>query len=425
LTEEKKIKVLTLGDMPLLPSGVGTQSKYMIDALLSSGKFDVISLGGAIDHPNYNPVKVDHPNGEWHIIPVKGYGDANLIRAMMSIHKPDIVWFMTDPRFYEWLWEIENEIRKKVPLVYYHVWDNYPYPMYNKKYYDSNDYIATISKVTSDVVQTVSPDTQEKYIPHAVNTEIFRKRDRTLEESNEIKKMLSDHPSLNGKFVFFWNNRNARRKMPGTLMFWFKEFLDRVGKDKAVLLMHTEVKDPHGQPLDYLMERLGLEKGQVMFSTQKIPPEDLAKLYNMADCTINISDAEGFGLATLESLACEVPIVVSLTGGLQEQVTDGENWFGVGIGPSSKSVIGSQSVPYIFEDRINKEDFIQALEKMFNMDKVEYANLGRLGRKHVMDNYGFEKFNTTWVEEMTKIHETCGSWETRKNYSAWECKEVL
>ena len=52
-------------------------------------------------------------------------------------------------------------------------------------------------------------------------------------------------------------------------------------------------------------------------------------MYNMADCTINISDAEGFGLGTLESLSCETPIIVTMTGGLQEQVTDGESWFWV------------------------------------------------------------------------------------------------
>ena len=41
-------------------------------------------------------------------------------------------------------------------------------------------------------------------------------------------------------------------------------------------------------------------------------------LYNSVDCTINISDAEGFGLATLESLSCGVPIIVNMTGGLQQ-----------------------------------------------------------------------------------------------------------
>ena len=62
-----------------------------------------------------------------------------------------------------------------------------------------------------------------------------------------------------------------------------------------------------------------------MFSRDKVDPQILLSLmYNMADCTINIADAEGFGLATLESLSCETPIIATMTGGLQEQVTDGE-----------------------------------------------------------------------------------------------------
>ena len=44
----KKIKVLTLSDHPLSPSGVGTQTKYVCEALLKTEKFQVVSLGGAI-----------------------------------------------------------------------------------------------------------------------------------------------------------------------------------------------------------------------------------------------------------------------------------------------------------------------------------------------------------------------------------------
>ncbi len=421
---DKKIKVLTLGDMPLLPSGVGTQSRYVIQALLNSGKFQVISLGGAIEHPNYEPITTKEYGNDWVIFPVKGYGDHAMIRSIMAIHKPDILWFMTDPRYYEWLWEIENEIREKVPMVYYHVWDNYPYPMYNKIWYESNDYIASISKVTDDIVKNVAPDVWNKYIPHAVDTEIFRSYERNPQEINLLKQLREQQPVLKDKVVFFWNNRNARRKMVGSVMFWFKEFLDKVGHDKASLLMHTELDDPHGQPLGYLMESLGLHNGQVVFSTNKMPPQELAKLYNLCDCTLNIADAEGFGLATFESLACERPIIVNMTGGLQEQVTDGENWFGVGIKPSSKAVIGSQNVPYIYEDRVSKEDFIAALEKIFYMSKEERRKLGKAGREHVIKNYSFEKFNDTWVSEMLKIHEKCGSWDTRKNYVSWVCEEI-
>ena len=161
--------------------------------------------------------------------------------------------------------------------------------------------------------------------------------------------------------VFFWNNRNARRKQSGYLIWCFKEFLDKVGHDKAILMMHTEPKDPHGQDLEAIIHELGLTSGEVIFSTTKLDIPTLGKVYNAVDCTVNISDAEGFGLATLESLSCGTPIIVNMTGGLQEQVTNGADWFGIGLTPSSKSVIGSQPVPYIYEDRLNQEDIVNAL----------------------------------------------------------------
>ena len=145
--------------------------------------------------------------------------------------------------------------------------------------------------------------------------------------------------------------------------------------------------------------------------------------YNIADVTLNISDAEGFGLATLESLSCGTPIIATMTGGLQEQVTDGNEYFGVGIEPSSKAVIGSQDVPYIYEDRVSKQDFIDALLKIYNMSQEDREELGRKGREHVLKNYGFEDYIDTWDKTLTKIHEEGGSWSNRKHQS-WEMMEI-
>ena len=55
----KKIKILTLSDHPLSPSGVGTQTRYVMEALLKTGKFQILSLGGAIKHKDYTPRLVD------------------------------------------------------------------------------------------------------------------------------------------------------------------------------------------------------------------------------------------------------------------------------------------------------------------------------------------------------------------------------
>ena len=208
------------------------------------------------------------------------------------------------------------------------------------------------------------------------------------------------------------------------MIFWFKEFLDKIGKDNAVLLMHTDPDDPNGPNLNAVVHELGLLNGEVKFSTNKLDFAQLASMYNISDVTVNISDAEGFGLSTLESLNCGTPIIVNMTGGLQEQVTNGEEWFGVGIEPSSKAVIGSQDIPYIYEDRINKQDFIDALEKLYNMTEAERKTLGERGKEHVRQNYNFDSYVEEWDKTLQEIHEKNGSWNTRKNYKAWELLEV-
>mgnify|MGYP003646403930 CR=1 FL=1 len=440
---QKKIKILTISDHPLSPSGVGTQTKYFIAEMLKTGKFQFISMGGAIKHENYQPVGLEEFGEDWIIFPTDGYGNPDSLRSMLRTQRPDMVWFMTDPRFFGWLWEMENEIRSLVPLVYYHVWDNFPYPSYNKSWYDSTDVVVTISKLTSNIVQTVAPNVKERYLPHAIPTEVFKKMSNIDVQQYRKSNLGIDEDT----FLLFWNNRNARRKQSGSLIFWYKDFLTKMKKAnkdaKAVLLMHTEPNDPNGQDLYAIINNLGLTNGEVRISTVKVDLANLAMIYNAADATIGISDAEGFGLATFESLACETPIIATMTGGLQEQVTKIDKVseaimlkrnnkakkvieceHGIGIEPASKAIIGSQEVPYIYEDRLAGKDVTNALLKMYEYGPEKRAELGKAGRQHVIDNYSFEKFAKDWEEVLLETHKELGSWDTRKGYTAWEMRTI-
>ena len=440
---KKKIKVLTISDHPLSPSGVGIQTKYFIHGLLKTGKFSFISLGGAIKHEDYKPLKTEEFGDDWILFPVDGYGGPDIVRSMLRTHKPDIVWFMTDPRFFPWLWQMENEIRSLCPLVYYHVWDNFPYPSFNKVWYDSTDVMVTISKLTSNIVQTVSPDTEEHYLPHTSPLHLFKKvpEEHRRKVRKEQFKIDDDH------LLVFWNSRNARRKQSGSLIFWFNDFLKKLQKKnknaKASLLMHTEPKDPNGQDLFAIIAELGLNKGEVLISSQKMDPQNLIDIYNAADVTVGISDAEGFGLSTFESLACETPIVVTMTGGLQEQVTKINSVsqkqmlkrnsttksvtlyeHGIGLEPTSKAIIGSQEVPFIYEDRISGDVVVDALMQMYEMGKEKREELGAAGRQHIEENYNFQNFERKWEKIMLNTHEKHGSWDNRKNYKSWELRTV-
>lgn len=422
---DKKIKVLVLADHPLAPSGVGTQTGNIVFEMLKTGKFSFICLAGAVKHGSYQPQKMQEWGDDLIIYPVDGYGNPDIVRSIVRNHRPDILLFFTDPRFFGWLWQIENEIRSLIPMVYYHVWDNYPLPIYNKNFYRSTDVIVSISKLTNDVVKQVSPETELYHVPHAVNTDIFT----PMNESDAKKFRAEQMPHAKDKFIFFWINRNARRKQSGTVIWWYNDLLKKIGRDKTLLLMHTDPQDPNGQDLQKIINDLGLTREQVLISDTRTynPPlssQQLASIYNMADCTVNIADAEGFGLGTLESLACGTPIIVNKTGGLQEQITDGKDMFGIAIEPKAKAVIGSLETPYIYEDRILEEDFLNACEKMINMSREERREIGLKGCEYVKKNYSFEFFVSEWERILLEVHEKYGSWDTRKGYKSWEMVKI-
>ena len=78
----------------------------------------------------------------------------------------------------------------------------------------------------------------------------------------------------------------------------------------------------------------------------------------------------------------------------------------------------------IYEDRISKEDFLNALKEVYNMSKEERATLGQKGRQHVLNEYGFEKYINSWDQTFTAVHNEMGSWESRINYRSWKLEEI-
>ena len=113
-----------------------------------------------------------------------------------------------------------------------------------------------------------------------------------------------------------------------------------------------------------------------------------------------------------------------MTGGLQEQVTDGKSWFGFGIEPSSKTVIGSLQVPYIYEDRISQRDFEKAMTKALRLPAKKYKQMASAGKRHVSNSYSFETFEKSWIDLIDNVMEKHGSWDTRTGYKRWHLMEV-
>jgi len=180
-----KKKILLLSDDLRMSSGVGTMSREFVMGTLEH--FDWVQIGGAIKHPDAGKYidmneairkESGVDDAYLKIIPVNGYGTPELLRHIMATEKPDAILHYTDPRFWEWLYQMEHEIRMNIPIFYYNIWDDLPYPIWNEPFYESCDLIMNISKQTVNIVDNVRKNVptnewNNTYVPHGINENNF------------------------------------------------------------------------------------------------------------------------------------------------------------------------------------------------------------------------------------------------------------
>jgi len=262
------------------------------------------------------------------------------------------------------------------------------------------------------------------FIPHALpSSTFFPIPDSDIKEA----KSQAIGVERNDDFVLFWVNRNARRKRSGDLLLAWSKFMERAKKDypdtrvPATLLLHTDPLDQEGPNLYSVAEMLGITES-LIFSSSRIEFEKMNILHNISDACINISYAEGFGLATLEAMQCAKPIIATKTGGLTRQVVDHrdntEN--GIALDVKFKTLVGSQNVPYIFEDYSTIEDTVDAIYEMFSMTNEERKSLGKKAKNYVDSEFSYQKTVDLWNDSLLNLLE---NWETEKN-RPWTLEEV-
>ena len=416
MTNDKKT-ILMLCDHPLSTSGVGTQARWLINGLVDTGKYNFRVFGGAIRHDNYDTITV---NQDFVIKPTNGFGDKNILRKALVQLKPDALFLFTDPRFFIWTWEMEDEIHQICPIVYNHLWDNPPWPEFNRGLYESTDLVNCINYPTYEMVHERFPD-KTNYIPHGVPKDLFKPLPKVQVEQfkrNLLGLERADH------FIVLYVSRNARRKMPSDILLSWKMFIDNLkakhGHAKATLVFHGDPLDPEGANLHHVLDVLDV-KNHVVFSRDRVGFPEMAGLYNICDTVINRSCNEGFGLGTLEAMMCGKPIIALKTGGLTRQVQDHETGeeYGVALEPEVRSLVGNQMVPYIYEDYVSHETVAKAFMKMFEMGPAKREELGLKAMAHAHKDYDLPTIVKRWDETMS---ETIKTW--REKHKSWVKEEL-
>jgi len=461
LPQNERKKILLICDDIRVHSGVATVARELV--LHTAQHFNWVNIAGAINHPEQGKrfdlsqdtnSSTGLTDTSVFLYPTNGYGDADLIRHMIEIEKPDAIMLITDPRYFEWLFMIENEIRKTTPIIYLNIWDDYPAPLYNKAFYESCDALLAISKQTKLINELVLGEKAEgkiiEYVPHGLNENHFY----PIENENELKELEAFKKNLfSGEekdFVVFFNSRNIRRKQIPDTMLAFRFFLDTLPKEKAqkcAMVLHTEVISEHGTDLDAVRKILFQDyPNAIYFSTNKLDHKHLNYLYNIADTQILLTSNEGWGLSLTEAILAGTVIIANVTGGMQDQMRFEDeygNWFtptpklpsnhtgrlknhgswAFPVYPTNRSIQGSPKTPYIWDDRCTAEDAAARISEVYAMDRETRKSLGKTGRHWAVNEAGLtgEHMGVRAINAIDKLFDT---WIPRVKYELINCNEI-
>mgnify|MGYP003112995875 CR=1 FL=1 len=459
IKKEDRKRILFLCDDIRVHSGIATMAREIV--VNSAHHFNWFNLGAAIQHPDIGKlIDISDDINKRHgitdadvkIVPYNGYGDTTIVRNILRDQDIDAILIFTDPRYWVWLFEIEREIRSKIPIIWYNIWDDYPAPLYNKDYYRSVDTLLAISKITKNINKIVLDEYADtkliNYVPHGIDEKIFYPINPEDKKFKDFKR-----ETLKGNdydFVAFFNSRNISRKHPHDLVLGYRLFCDKIGNDaakKCALIMHTQVLDQHGTDLKALKEAIcDPSYVNLLFSTAKLTAPQLNCLYNIADITVLPSSNEGGGLSLTESMMAGTMIAANVTGGMQDQMrfeNDKGEWldfdsdfpsnhrgtykkcgeWALHIFPSNISLAGSPKTPYIFDDRCTPEDIAETLFKCYSMDPSDRIKKGLKGREWALsDEAGFT--SSTMTQGITDgINETIDNFIPRVPFDLIEVTE--
>jgi glycosyltransferase involved in cell wall biosynthesis len=455
IPKEQRKKILFLSDDMRVTSGIGVMSREIVEG--TAHHFNWVQVGAGVNHPEAGKVidisaavnkEISLEDSYVRIYPHNGYGDSRLIRQLIQIEKPDAILHFTDPRYWVWLYQMEHELRQTMPILYYNIWDDLPFPLYNKEYYMSCDSLFSISKQTYNINKRVlGPDNPRHlaYIPHGINTNRYHPLPADDAAMLETRKKLFGDAEVD--YVIFYNSRNIRRKQTSDIIYAFNVFMMKLApeqRERVRLVMHTQPIDENGTDLPAVIRDVTPASGKyIVFSADRVEAGFLNHLYNIADVTINMSSNEGFGLGTCESMVAGTPIIVNVTGGLQDQCgfTDDEGnylnpdthftyeWgsnhdgrykthgdWAFPMFPTNRSIQGSPATPYIFDDRASFEDAADRMMEVYLLGRDERKRRGELGRQYAMGHGKFtaEHMCNSFIEHINK---GLTDWTPRKRFT--------
>lgn len=303
--------VSVYSNSPSQPTGYGVQTQMLVDRLKRDGA-DVASLS------NYglegNKSTYETPYGTIPHYPRGMESYSNDVAPMHHAHwktqneaQPDLIIGLYD------CWVIKGSAWDKHPIAWWVPLDHVTMPPLVEEFLRKEN-VTPIAMSPHGVRQMESRGIACEYIPHAIDTKIFKPTDKIAGIPGR------EYMGVTDEFVVGMNAANKasgliHRKAFGENLLAFSIFHKK--HPDTLLYIHTDpLGTAGGWNLIRMIQAFGIPKEAVMFPPfvdykYGIPSEDLAGLYTAMDVLLAVGYGEGFGVPTIEAQACGTRVIGS------------------------------------------------------------------------------------------------------------------
>lgn len=186
------------------------------------------------------------------------------------------------------------------------------------------DYVATVSETSrKDLIRRWHLSSDRTWvIPNGVDPKF-----RPLANKRILREIRKRYHIPAGVPLFLYVGGLSPHKNVPTLLKSFKSLVARIPEARLVLAGPFDRDVFYTHVLDFRTDKVlqGLERNICILGY--VTDDELVSLYNMATATVLPSFAEGFGLPSLESMACGTPVIASFRGALPEVIGDAGLYF--------------------------------------------------------------------------------------------------
>lgn len=158
---------------------------------------------------------------------------------------------------------------------------------------------------------------------------------------------IEDHE----KVIIHVSNFRSVKRVPDVVRS-FAKIIDHV---EAKLLLLGD--GPEYSKVCRLVKELGIQDKVLFLGNQK----HVSDFLSISDLMMLLSEKESFGLVLLEAMACEVPVIGTLAGGIPEVIVDGETGFICEVGDVDQ--IATRAIEILTDPILHKKLAFSSLQR--------------------------------------------------------------